>query len=164
LKDVAEPSRAGREQWLVANLASPSLVAAYQGSRERTRIWQGIDPARTGYDARHLDVRDPIGAYAAFAGAAGRLPIAEAADDGYHLTTLFPPVRPRGGYLELRYLDSQRPTAELLGTIWALMYDARVRRSALELLRPTLPTYADQWESADPTALFEVLGPGRVAA
>ena len=61
------PGRAGHEQWLVANLAGPSLVAAYQGSRDRTRIWQGIDPARTGYDGRHLDARDPIGAYAAFA-------------------------------------------------------------------------------------------------
>ena len=158
------PGRAGREQWLVANLAGPSLVAAYQGSRERTGIWQGIDPARTGYDGRHLDVRDPVSAYAGFARAAERLPIPEAADDGYHLNTLFPPVRPRGGYLELRYLDSQRPTAELLGTIWTLMYDARVRRSALELLFPTLPTYGEQWGSADPTALFDLLRQRQAAA
>ena len=53
------PGRAGREQWLVANLAGPSLVAAFAGARERTRIWQGIDPARTGYDGRHLDLRRP---------------------------------------------------------------------------------------------------------
>lgn len=152
------PGPAGVEQWLVANLAGPSLVAAHQGSRERTRIWQGIDPARTGYDGRHLDVRDPIGAYAAFALAAERLPIAEAEDEGYHLNTLFPPVRPRGGYLELRFLDSQRPTAELLGTIWTLMYDARQRRRALDLLLPTLPTYWDQWQAADASPLRELLG------
>ena len=158
------PGRAGHEQWLVANLAGPALVAAHGGDRARTRIWQGIDPARTGYDGRHLDVHDPIGAYAAFTGAAARLAIAEAADDGYHLNTLFPPVRPRGGYLELRYLDSQRPTAELLGTIWALMYDADTRRRALELLRPTLPTYWDQWQSADPTALLEAVNDKEVAA
>ena len=152
------PGRAGREQWLVANLAGPSLVAAYGGERERTGIWQGIDPARTGYDGRHLDEHDPVGAYAAFALAAERLPIPEASDDNYHLTTLFPPVRPRGGYLELRFLDSQRPTAELLGTIWALMYDARVRRDALDLLLPTLPSYADQWGHTDPGPLLDVVG------
>ncbi|MPY80815.1 MAG: hypothetical protein GEV04_20715 [Actinophytocola sp.] len=33
----------------------------------RTRIWRGIDPVRTGYDGRHLDAADPIGAYTAFA-------------------------------------------------------------------------------------------------
>jgi glutamate--cysteine ligase len=158
------PGNAGREQWLVANLAGPALVAAFGGSLERTRIWQGMDPGRTGYDGRHLDVRDPIGAYEAFARAAERLPIPEAYDHRYHLTTLFPPVRPRGGYLELRYLDSQRPTAELLGTIETLLYDARLRREALELLLPTLPTYWDQWQTADPSALLAVLGVGEVAA
>jgi glutamate--cysteine ligase len=158
------PGNAGREQWLVANLAGPALVAAFGGSLERTRIWQGIDPARTGYDGRHLDVRDPIGAYEAFARAAERLPIQRADDDGYHLSTLFPPVRPRGGYLELRYLDSQRPTAELLSTIETLMYDVRVRREALDLLLPTLPTYWDQWQSADPSALLTVVGASEVAA
>lgn len=156
--------RAGLEQWLVANLAGPSLVAAFGGSRERTRIWQGIDPARTGYDGRHVDVHDPIGAYAAFADAAERLPIPEASDDGYHLNTLFPPVRPRGGYLELRYLDSQRPTAALLGTIWALMYDASLRCRALDLLLPTLPTYWDQWQIADPAPLMDMLDAVRVDA
>lgn len=158
------PGNAGREQWLVANLAGPALVAAFGGSLERTRIWQGIDPARTGYDGRHLDVHDPIGAYEEYARAAARLPIPGAADDRYHLSTLFPPVRPRGGYLELRFLDSQRPTAELLGTIETLMYDARVRRAALDLLLPTLQTYWDQWQSADPSALLAVVGAGEVAA
>lgn len=158
------PGPAGREQWLVANLAGPALVAAFGGSLERTRIWQGIDPARTGYDGRHLDVHDHIGAYAAFACAAERLPIPEAEDDQYHLGTIFPPVRPRGGYLELRYLDSQRPTTELLGTIWALMYDERLRRNALDLLLPTLPTYWDQWQAADPSQLLDLVGAGEVAA
>ncbi len=158
------PGNAGREQWLVANLAGPALVGAFGGSLERTRIWQGIDPARTGYDGRHLDVRDPVGAYEAFARAAERLPVPQADDDRYHLNTLFPPVRPRGGYLELRYLDSQRPTAELLGTIWALLYDERLRREALDLLLPTLPTYWDQWQNADPMPLLDVIGVREVAA
>lgn len=158
------PGRAGREQWLVANLAGPALVAAFGGSLERTRIWQGIDPARTGYDGRHIDVHDPVGAYTAFARAAERLPIPEAADDRYHLSTLFPPVRPRGGYLELRYLDSQRPTTELLTAVWALLYDERLRREALELLLPTLPSYWDQWQAADPTPLLDAVDACGVAA
>lgn len=158
------PGSAGREQWLVANLAGPALVAAFGGSTERTRIWQGIDPARTGYDGRHLDVDDPIGAYAGFARSAERLPIAEAGDDAYHLGTIFPPVRPRGGYLELRYLDSQRPTSALLQAVWALMYDERIRHAAYELLLPTLPSYAEQWETADPEPLLDLLGAGEVAA
>ena len=36
--------------------------------------------------------------------------------------------------------------------------------SALELLLPTLPTYGDQWQSADPTALLDLVRPKRVAA
>lgn len=158
------PGSAGREQWLVANLAGPALVAAFGGSPERTRIWQGMDPVRTGYDGRHLDVDDPIAAYAGFARSAERLPIPEADDDAYHLGTIFPPVRPRGGYLELRYLDSQRPTHVLLQSIWALMYDERIRRAAYELLLPTLPTFAEQWHNADPEPLLALVGSREVAA
>ena len=158
------PGVAGREQWLVANLAGPSLVAAFGGSLERTRIWQGMDPARTAYDGRHLDPADPVGAYVAFAQSAERFAIPEAEHDWYHLSTLFPPVRPRGGYLELRYLDSQLPTAELLGTVWSLMYDETARREALELLLPTLPGYWEQWTTADPTDLLAIAAPEEVAA
>src|SRR5690348_1044381 len=85
------PGPAGREQWLVANLAGPPLTAAFANSTvvdgrktavpgARTRIWRGIDPRRTGYDGRHLDLTDPVGAYLAFAAAAPRLPIPETAD------------------------------------------------------------------------------------
>jgi glutamate--cysteine ligase len=145
------PGAAGREQWLVANLAGPALAAAFDTSDgERTRIWQGVDLRRTGYDGRHLDVIDPVGAYWAFAAAAPRLPIPETADPRYHLSTLFPPVRPRGGYLEIRYLDSQ-PLSRIgaaVTTVTTLLYDARARREALDLL---LPRAADQdraWREA----------------
>ncbi|HEV2777960.1 MAG TPA: glutamate-cysteine ligase family protein [Actinophytocola sp.] len=136
------PGRTGREQWLVANLAGPPLAAAFANST-RTAIWRGVDPRRTGYDGRHLDVADPVGAYAAFAAAAPRLAIPEAADPRYHLSTLFPPVRPRGGYLEVRYLDAQPPDrmAEAIATVATLLYDAGARRDALDLL---LPRAADQ--------------------
>jgi glutamate--cysteine ligase len=155
------PGAAGREQWLVANLAGPPLAAAFPNSPwrdgrpagipgARTRIWQGVDPSRTGYDGRHLDLIDPVGAYHAFAAAAARFPIPEAARPSYHLSTLFPPVRPRGGYLELRYLDAQpvERLGEVIGTVSRLLYDPRARRDALDLLLPRAGDQARAWDEA----------------
>jgi glutamate--cysteine ligase len=155
------PGAAGREQWLVANLAGPPLAAAFPNSPwrdgrpagipgARTRIWQGVDPSRTGYDGRHLDLVDPVGAYHAFAAAAARFPIPEAARPSYHLSTLFPPVRPRGGYLELRYLDAQpvERLGEVIGTVSRLLYDPRARRDALDLLLPRAGDQARAWDEA----------------
>ncbi|MGY1747054.1 ergothioneine biosynthesis glutamate--cysteine ligase EgtA [Blastococcus sp. SYSU D00695] len=97
----------------------------------RQRVWGDVDQARCGPVLRG---DDPAGEWAAYALAApvmlvreedgarpvrgrvafsdwvsgevllgGRRPTAD--DLGYHLTTLFPPVRPRG-WLEIRYLDA----------------------------------------------------------
>jgi glutamate--cysteine ligase len=97
----------------------------------RQRVWGDLDQARCG---PLLGGRDPAGEWAAYALSApvmlvrdehgatpvrgrasfadwitgqvelgGRRPTAEDLD--YHLTTLFPPVRPRG-FLEVRYLDA----------------------------------------------------------
>jgi len=146
------PGAAGREQWLVANLAGPALTAAFTNcpGGARTRIWQGVDHRRTGYDGRHLDAVDPFGAYLAFAVAAPRLSLPDAADPRFHLSTLFPPVRPRGGYLEVRYLDAQPPTrvAAAIGTVATLLYDARARSEALELLLPRLSDQPRAWDEA----------------
>lgn len=160
------PGAAGLEQWLVANLAGPALAAAFANSPRldgipaeipgaRTRIWQGVEPGRTGYDGRHLDAVDPIGAYAAFAAAAERLPIPEACMDGYHLGTLFPPVRPRGGYLEVRYVDAQPldRIGTVLATLAGLVFDPVARHEALDLLLPSLGSMAVLWSAA---ALGEV--------
>jgi glutamate--cysteine ligase len=155
------PGAAGVEQWLVANLAGPALAAAFANSPYldgtaagipgvRTRIWQGVDAARTGYDGRHLDAVDPVGAYATFAAAAPRLAIPEAAADGYHLGTLFPPVRPRGGYLEVRYLDAQ-PCERIeaaVASLAALLGEPVARREALELLLPTIGSMSARWSAA----------------
>ncbi|MBS4727769.1 ergothioneine biosynthesis glutamate--cysteine ligase EgtA [Mycobacterium sp. SM1] len=101
----------------------------------RQRVWGELDSARCGpvlsvgeedpatdwaryaLKAPVMLVRNPSGgvavpvtAYVPFADwADGRVPLGgrrpTAADLDYHLTTLFPPVRPRG-WLEIRYLDA----------------------------------------------------------
>lgn len=156
-----QPGAAGRQQWLVANLAGPALAAAFANSPRldgtsagipgaRTRIWQGIEPSRTGYDGRHLDPIDPVGAYTAFAVAAARLPVPEAAADTYHLSTLFPPVRPRGGYLEVRYLDAQplERIATAVTTLAVLLLEPAARQAALELLLPGIGRMPELWSLA----------------
>jgi glutamate--cysteine ligase len=155
------PGRAGQEQWLVANLAGPPLAAAFanSGTAEgrpagiegaRTQIWQNVDLRRTGYDGRHLDLLDPVGAYAAFAAAAPQLRIPEAERPSYHLSTLFPPVRPRGGYLEVRYLDAQPPQriVEAVATVAALLCDPQARHDALDLLLPRAGDQQRAWTEA----------------
>jgi glutamate--cysteine ligase len=176
------PGHAGHQQWLVANLAGPPLAAAFanSGSAEgrpvgmpgaRTRIWQNVDLRRTGYDGRHLDLADPVGAYAAFAAAAPRLPIQEARRPSYHLSTLFPPVRPRGGYLELRYLDAQPcwRVGEAIAVVATLLYDARARHDALDLLLPRAGDQQRAWTEAatgfspEADALLSIAGAARRA-
>jgi glutamate--cysteine ligase len=150
------PGRAGHEQWLVANLAGPPLAAAFANSAvtagrpagitgARTRIWQNADLRRTGYDGRHLDPTDPVGAYAAFAAAAPRLPIAQAGQPAYHLSTLFPPVRPRGGYLEVRYLDAQ-PLWRIPEAVSTVVIQQR--HDALDLLLPRAQDQHRAWAEA----------------
>jgi glutamate--cysteine ligase len=177
------PGPAGYEQWLVANLAGPPLAAAFTNSTvidgrpsgvagARTRIWQGVDLRRTGYDGRHLDLVDPVRAYGAFAAAAPRLPIPAADDPCYHLGTLFPPVRPRGGYLEVRYLDAQplERIGEAVTTIATLLYDRRARRDALDLLLRRAGDQRRAWHEAghgyspDSAALLSIVGGGRSAS
>jgi glutamate--cysteine ligase len=147
------PGHAGLEQWFVANLVGPTLAVAFGNSpatRSRTAIWRGVDLGRTGYDGRHLDRKDPVGAYTAFAASAATFPIPESADPTYHLSTLFPPVRPRGGYLELRFLDAQ-PVERLdsvVRTVAALMYDPTARREAHDLLKGDLGGIDSAWAAA----------------
>ena len=84
------PGRAGLEQWRLLLLAGPFLAAALNHS-SRLATWLDVDPSRTGFDDRLLHGDDPVAAYADFAaGATAFVPAAE------HLSTLFPPVRPRG--------------------------------------------------------------------
>jgi len=126
----------------------------------RQRAWRGIDPSRTrqvrtdsdpsgawaryALDATLLCVRRNDGSWEAPPGVRfadwirGRLPQRPTyADLDYHLSTLFPPVRPRG-YLEIRYLDTQPgrswfAPAALLG---ALLADAATVDRARDLCAP----------------------------
>jgi glutamate--cysteine ligase len=112
---------------------SPLLAGEFSGWRStRQRVWSQLDSARCG-PILGADGDDPANDWARYALKAPvmlvhtpeAVPVTEwvpfadwadgttlldgrrptAADVDYHLTTLFPPVRPRG-FLEIRYLDS----------------------------------------------------------
>lgn len=132
--DVGEPAAAAA-RFAAVNALGPVLLAAFANSpatgwaSARFAAVLGTDPPRTapsplggdpvaGWARRVLDtpvlcVRDEGDRWATPAGmsfadwVAGAWPRPPTVDDlDYHLTTLFPPVRPHG-YLEVRYLDAQ---------------------------------------------------------
>jgi glutamate--cysteine ligase len=122
-------------RWRLLHDLGPVLVAAFANSptragthtgwvSSRQQIWQQLDPTRT----REPEGTDPVAAYAEFA--LDALVMVRRRDDewepapgltfrewvesdrppteddlAYHLSTLFPPVRPRG-WFEVRYLDA----------------------------------------------------------
>jgi glutamate--cysteine ligase len=142
------PGRAGLEQWRVLHLAGPRLAAAYArsaGPGARLATWLAVDPGRTAFDDRLLHGPDPVAAYATFARSATRF-----TGPGEHLSTLFPPVRPRGRYLEVRFLDAQpeERIGEVVGALTRLVYDDEVRRRALARLEPGAPHLAELWHAA----------------
>jgi glutamate--cysteine ligase len=147
------------EAWRAANLVAPMLGARFSEPRpNRLDLWYRIDRTR----AAPVAGDDPGEAWAAYALAARVMFIRHTADDcipvldgttfcdwiehghplgwpteadlAEHLTTLFPPVRPRG-YLELRTIDaldeSRWPIAAEMAV--KLMLDGPERRAALEL-------------------------------
>ncbi|WP_112238345.1 glutamate-cysteine ligase family protein [Kribbella monticola] len=146
------PGDAGAEQWRVLNLAAPFLAAAFArsaGHEGRLTTWLNVDPDRTGFDNRLLPDHpstSPIPAYIAFA--AHATPFTDGPAE--HLSTLFPPVRPRTTYLEVRFLDAQEPTAvaPVVTALANLMYDDDLRRRTLRALEPELPHLADHWRAA----------------
>lgn len=138
----------------------------------RMAAWLAIDPARTRpvWSPDDTD-HDPVTAWTRYALAApllcvrgdgpdwtpppgltfadwlaGALPRPPTAEDlDYHLSTLFPPVRPRG-YLEVRYLDAQpgRRWTLPLAVLAALFADPATTRAALTAATPV----ADRWYPA----------------
>ena len=134
----------------------------------RQQVWLNIDPGRTGPVADG-DPRDAWARYALDAGVMcvpapdspdwtapdgltfrdwidTRRPRAVRMDDvEYHLSTLFPPVRPRG-YLELRMIDAQPGNGWIvpLALVAAIFADQEASRAAMAATAPV----ADQWETA----------------
>ncbi|RGC67784.1 Glutamate--cysteine ligase GshA [Micromonospora sp. MW-13] len=138
----------------------------------RMAAWLAIDPARTRpvWSPARPDA-DPVPAWTAYALAApllclrgdaadwtppagvtfgdwlaGALPRPPTTDDlDYHLSTLFPVVRPRG-YLEIRYLDAQ-PGSDWrlpLAVLAALFADPATVARAAGVAAPV----ADRWDAA----------------
>ncbi|MFJ6194519.1 ergothioneine biosynthesis glutamate--cysteine ligase EgtA [Micromonospora sp. NPDC092111] len=138
----------------------------------RMAAWLHIDPARTRpVWSPYRPDQDPVAAWTEYVLAApllcvrhdgpdwtpppgvtfadwidGALPRPPTTDDlEYHVSTLFPPVRPRG-YLEVRYLDAQpgqRWTVPL-AVLAALLHRERTVRAALAVAAPV----ADRWHTA----------------
>jgi glutamate--cysteine ligase len=152
---------------------SPLLAGAFSGWRStRQLVWSQLDTARCGpvlgvngddpaSDWARYALRAPVmlvnnpdaiavTRYVAFAewiegdaNLAGRRPTT--ADLDYHLTTLFPPVRPRR-FLEIRYLDSV-PDAlwpALVFTLVTLLDDPYAAQVAADATQPV----ATAWDTA----------------
>lgn len=145
------PGRDGLEQWRLLNLAAPYLAAAFArscGDDGRLTTWLAVDPDRTAFDGRLLVGDDPVAAYAELA--AGAAVFTAPGDVDQHLTTLFPPVRPRGSYLEVRFPDVQDEAGveRMVAAIAALVYDDDRRRSWLRQLEPERAVLGDLWRAA----------------
>jgi glutamate--cysteine ligase len=152
---------------------SPLLGGEFSGWRStRQRVWSQLDTARCGpvlgvngadpgtdwaryaLKAPVMLVRtpaaNPVTRYVPFADwADGRVLLGDrrpsTADLEYHLTTLFPPVRPRG-WLEIRYLDSV-PDAlwpAVVFTLVTLLDDPGAADLAAEAVQPV----ATAWDVA----------------
>jgi glutamate--cysteine ligase len=132
----------------------------------RQVVWSSIDSARTATVAAGRE-QDPRTAFAGYALAAPVMMVRRPAgawqvpsglsfadwiagyglrrglgrptldDLAYHLTTLFPPVRPRG-FLEVRYLDAQpaRWWRVAAAVVWALAEDRRAGAEAASVAEP----------------------------
>ncbi|HEU4361213.1 MAG TPA: ergothioneine biosynthesis glutamate--cysteine ligase EgtA [Mycobacterium sp.] len=152
---------------------SPLLSGNFTGWRStRQRVWGQLDSARCGpilgvngadpatdwarYALKapvmlvHTPVAKPVMQYVPFADwADGRVLLGDrrptAADLDYHLTTLFPPVRPRG-WLEIRYLDSVSDALwpAIVFMLATLLDDPAAADSAAEAVEPV----ATAWDNA----------------
>ena len=145
------PGPAGLEQWRLLNRAGPFFAAAWArsaGPRSRLTTWLDVDPDRTAFDGRLLHGDDPVAAYATFA--AGATVFTDPGDIPQHLTTLFPPVRPRGRYLEVRFLDVQPLSAvgRLAAVLSALMYDDCSRAKAATMIGHESSDLGELWHRA----------------
>lgn len=172
--DIGADEKDATRRWRLAHALGPVLVAAFANSPRtgnrsaRQVIWEGLDRGRTA----PVVGDDPVTAWARYAldarvmllrdgwVADPGMTFREWLDDGgpdvtdlaYHLTTLFPPVRPQG-WLELRMIDA------LPDPYWpvpiavaaALIDDPLAAEAAAEAAEPA----ADRWHEAARDALTD---------
>jgi gamma-glutamylcysteine synthetase len=161
------PGAVGLAQWRLLNVAGPFLAAVFArstGPDSRLATWLAVDPSRTAFDQRLVRGCDPVAAYADFA--AGAQVFTTPGDVAEHLTTLFPPVRPRGRYLEVRFLDVQplRAVPTLIAVLSALLYDEGCRDRAESLVAGESSRLEELWRrSADGDPEIEARGHELVA-
>lgn len=167
---------------MTAAFANSPVAAGRPTGWKSTRqwIWQCLDPPRTAplrtgadpvtawaeyaLDAPVMAVRRDDAAWIADPGmtfrqwVTGTSPAARdvgrpTEDDlAYHLTTLFPPVRPRG-WLEVRYIDAQAPTwwPVPVAVLTALTDDAQAADTASAAVKPV----AGRWKDAARSGLAD---------
>lgn len=180
--DVGADSADAVRRWRLAHTLGPILVAAFANSplragrrtglkSSRQAIWNALDPGRTtapagadpaeawaryALDARVMMRRTPDGGWLADPGTTFREWVATGEpteeDLEYHLSTLFPPVRPRGWY-ELRMIDAlPEPYWPVpVALVTALLDDPVATRLAEEAAEPV----AGRWREAARDALAD---------
>ena len=150
-----------KSRWRLLNGLAPIVVALFANSKQyagkstgwasyRAQLWRTLDPSRTGiiYDEpRHVEryLSFALDAIAMRGGGEGvayrpfRAWIPEPAisrDDWlFHLSTLFPEVRPKD-FFELRSADTIEPDALAAPVVFVtgLIYDDEIARRAAELI------------------------------
>jgi glutamate--cysteine ligase len=158
--------------WKHAHVVAPVLAAAFANSpttdgtrwrpvSHRQQIWAATDPSRTRpvgaepgdwrryvLDAKVMLREGPAGIELAperrsFAEWLGGHEPPTIGELELHLTTLFPPLRPRG-YLELRMIDALPAPgrAAAIATVWALLTDARAGDEAADECRALTDPWA----------------------
>jgi glutamate--cysteine ligase len=138
-------------RWDALHEMGPALLAAFATSGRhagrdtgwasaRMATWYGIDPGR---GEQSWDVPAGVSFADWIDGALGDPPRVDDLD--YHLSTLFPPVRPRG-YLEVRYLDTQPGTEWIApaAVVTALLADDATTDAARAVTAAT----AGEWVTA----------------
>jgi glutamate--cysteine ligase len=140
----------------------------------RQQVWANMDPGRTRAPVFQASDGDPRDAWAAYAldaelmcvrepesqdwtappgvtfrdwlrdGGSGPLRAPTAEDLDYHLSTLFPPVRPRG-HMELRMIDAQPGDGWIVpaAVVTALADDVRAADAAMAAAEPVWDESAD---------------------
>ncbi|GAB2800963.1 ergothioneine biosynthesis glutamate--cysteine ligase EgtA [Actinoallomurus bryophytorum] len=176
--DIGADEKDAARRWQLAHALGPMLVAAFANSpggghrSSRQVVWEALDRGRTG----PVVGDDPVTAWAEYAldarvmllrdgwvpdpGMTFREWITDGRPDvtdlAYHLTTLFPPVRPQG-WLELRMIDAlPEPYWPVpIAVVAALIEDPMAADIAAEATEPA----ADRWWQAARLGLTDpVLG------